>query len=357
MTAAAPGTPGTADRPRVGWIGLGRIGAPMAERVRAAGWPMVLWARRGVASIAAPGEVAAHLAPGASPQVGWADAAEALAAQCDIVCTVVTGPDDVRALHDRLMPRARPGTLFIDLSTAAPATAVASAALARRHGLLCLDVPVTGGVAGAARGTLTGFVGGEPAALERGRALLGAFAQRLVHCGGPGSGYRTKLVNQTLMAGALMGLADGARLAVAAAAAAGAPPAGPGTDAVADAGTDAVANGGAEVAVAAGGAPAARAAALQPALAGGTGASFLLEGYWPRLTGAAAGEPGPVTFTLSLLHKDLLLARAEAQGLGVPMPLLDAAIAAVASAIERHGPQAGVQMLAAPASASGRSAA
>jgi 3-hydroxyisobutyrate dehydrogenase-like beta-hydroxyacid dehydrogenase len=341
MTASAadvPRAPVASDRPRVGWIGLGRIGAPMAERVRAAGWPMRLWARGGPASAAASSEAAARLAPGASPGVAWADRAEALAAQCDIVCTVVTGPDDVRELHGRLMPQARPGTLFIDLSTAAPATAAASAALARRHGLLCLDAPVTGGVAGAARGTLTCFVGGEPAALERGRALLGAFAQRLVACGGPGSGYRTKLVNQTLMAGALMGLADGARLAVAAA-------------------------GGAAAAGAAGevdAAPAARAAladavALQPALAGGTGASFLLEGYWPRLTGAAAGEPGPVTFTLSLLHKDLSLARAEAHALGVPMPLLDAALAAVAAAIERHGPQAGVQMLAAPAGAPARS--
>lgn len=306
MSAAATGLA------RVGWIGLGRIGAPMAERVRAAGWPLVLWARRGATSPASAGEALARRAPGAepsaSPAVSWAESAEALAAQCDIVCTVVTGPDDVRALHERLMPRARPGTLFIDLSTATPATAVAAAALAQRHGLMGLDVPVTGGVAGAARGTLTGFVGGEAAALERARPLLGAFAQRLVHCGGPGSGYRTKLVNQTLMAGALMGLADGARLAVAA--------------------------GGPDV------------AAMSTTLAGGTGASFLLEGYWPRLVAAAAGEPGAVTFTLALLHKDLRLARAEAQALGVPAPLLDAALAAVAAAIERHGPEAGVQALA-----------
>ena len=316
MSAAPVEVPAAGDRPRVGWIGLGRIGAPMAVRVHAAGWPLVLWARRGAASLASAGEACARLAAGADPSasssVTWAESAEALAAQCDIVCTVVTGPDDVGALHERLMPKARPGTLFIDLSTAAPATAVASARLAQRHGLMCLDVPVTGGVAGAARGTLTGFVGGEAVALERGRALLGAFAQRLVHCGGSGSGYRTKLVNQTLMVGALMGLADGARLAAAAA-------------------------------------DAAAATALQPALAGGTGASFLLDGYWSRLVGAATGEPGPVTFTLALLHKDLSLARAEAQTLGVPMPLLDAALAAVAMAIERHGPEAGVQMLATPA--------
>lgn len=316
-------------RARVGWIGLGRIGLPMAERVRAAGWPLLLWARRAAEgsvpssspsseSLSAPSSAPAFHPPASlaagGAELAWVDRAEALAARCDIVCTVVTGPDDVRELHERLMPVARPGTLFIDLSTAAPATAAASAALAQRHGLLCLDAPVTGGVAGAARGALTCFVGGEPAAVERGRALLGAFAQRIVACDGPGGGYRTKLINQTLMAGALMGLADGARLAVAAGGGAGA---------------------------------AASAAALQPALAGGTGASFLLEGYWTRLTGAAAGEPGPVTFTLALLQKDLQLARAEGRALGVPTPLLDATLAAVATAIERHGPQAGVQMLAA----------
>ncbi len=285
---------GTAPTQRIGWIGLGRIGAPMAERVRAAGWPLTVWARQ-------PGSAAAAalLERGAI----WAPSVEDLARHCDIVCTIVTGPDDVAALHAVLMPTARPGTLFIDLSTATPGTALAATRLAQAHGQQSLDVPVTGGVAGAVRGTLTCFVGGEVAALERARPLLSSFGQRLVACGGPGSGYRTKLINQTMVAGVLMGLADGARLARAAGIAA---------------------------------------IDLQPALGSGTAGSFLLESYLPRMMG---GE-GPVTFTLALLLKDLQLARTEARALAIDAPLLDATIAAVAVAMQRHGPQAGVQALA-----------
>jgi len=284
---------------RVGWIGLGRIGAPMAERVAAAGWPMGLWVRRPQAASTVASPLLGRGAAGAR----WHDSPAELVRGSDIVCTIVTGPEDVMALHAELMPLARPGTLFIDLTTATPATARAAAQRAHAHGLQSLDAPVTGGVAGAVRGTLTCFVGGEAAALERARPLLGAFAQRLVACGGAGSGYRTKLINQTMVAGVMMGLADGARLARAAGL---------------------------------------TAAELQPALASGTAGSFLLESYLPRMMG---GE-GPVTFTLALLLKDLRLARAEAQSLGLAAPLLDAAIAAADAALQRHGPEAGVQALA-----------
>lgn len=282
----------------VGWIGLGRIGRPMAARVAAAGPALTLWARRPDAARPAVADVEALAA------ATWADELETLAASCSIVCTVVGGPADVQALHARLMPAARPGTLFIDFTTAAPHTGEAAAALAQRHGLQVLEVPVTGGVAGAQRGALTGFVGGDAAVLERARPLLSTMCARLVPCGASGAGYRAKLVNQTLVAGVLMGLADGARLARA---------------------------GGLDT------------AQLQGALSGGTAASALLEAYWPRFVGG----DGAVTFTLALLQKDLRLARDEAQALGVSAPLLDAALAAVQAAIDRDGPQAGVQRLAA----------
>ena len=84
------------------------------------------------------------------------------------------------------------------------------------------------------------------------------------------------------------------------------------------------------------------AAELQAALEGGTGSSFLLPNYLPRMLG---GE-GPVSFTLGLLLKDLKLARDEAQALDLPMPLLDAALTAVLAAVARHGREAGVQELA-----------
>jgi 3-hydroxyisobutyrate dehydrogenase-like beta-hydroxyacid dehydrogenase len=286
--------------PRVGWIGLGRLGRPMAARVAAAGWPLAVWARQPEAAAAWRAGLPAPL----RDSVAVCATPAALAAQADIVGTVVAGPEDVAALHEQLMPAARPGTLFIEMSTVAPRNGVEAQARATRHGLMSVEAPLTGGVAGAERGTLTAFVAGEPGAVARAEPLLRLFCQRLVPCGAAGQGYRHKLVNQTLVAGTVLALADGARMARAA----GIAPEG-----------------------------------VKAALASGTAASAQLEAYWGRM----AGLDGPVTFTLGLLHKDVVLARDEARALGLQAPLLDAAVAVLAQAIATHGAGAGVQRLAA----------
>jgi 3-hydroxyisobutyrate dehydrogenase len=278
---------------RVGWIGLGHIGLPMARRVRAAGFEVSLWSRRPLAADAVPVD-------GASLCPDLAD----LAASCDVVCTCVSGPADVLDLHRRLLPTARPGTLFVDLSTAAPGTGRQCAQEADSRGTLFVDAPVTGGVAGAGRGTLTAFAGGSAQALDAARPVLQAFCQRIVPCGPPGSGYQVKLVNQVLMVGSLLAVADAAML-------------------TRGAGLDG--------------------AALKEPLGGGTGASFLFDAYWLRML----APEGPASFSLNLLLKDLRLARQEALSLQAPTRLLDAAVAAVEAAVSRHGPDAGLQWLAA----------
>jgi 3-hydroxyisobutyrate dehydrogenase-like beta-hydroxyacid dehydrogenase len=285
-------TPQGSTTPQVGWIGLGHIGTPMAQRVRAAGFDMRVWARRRDAA-----------APLVDAGAAWCDDAQDLARRCDIVCTCVGGPDDVLDLHRRLMPAARAGTLFIDHSTAAPGTALESARIASGVGMLTLDAPVTGGVAGATRGTLTTFVGGSAEALARAQPLLQAFSARIAPCGPTGGGYRVKLINQLLMVGSLLAVADAAMLARAA-------------------GLDG--------------------ATLKDALAGGSGSSALFDSYWLRMM----APEGPASFSLGLLHKDLRLARDEALALHTPTRLLDAALAAVDAAGQRHGLEAGLQMLA-----------
>lgn len=278
---------------RVGWIGLGRIGAPMALRVAAAGFPLVVWARRA-------GQAAPLVAAGAEV----APVPEALG-ECDVVATIVGGPDDVRALQRRLLPRMRRGAVFVDMTTAAPGLAGEALAAGAPAGIGTLDAPVTGGVAGAQRGALTSFVGGDAAVLDAVRPMLGAFSARIVHAGPAGAGYRMKLVNQAIVAGTLLGLASGARLARAGGFAA---------PAVAD------------------------------ALASGTASGTLFDSYLGRMIGQA----GPVTFTLAMLRKDVALARDEAAALGVDGAFLDAVLAAVDAALARHGADAGVQALAAP---------
>lgn len=267
----------------------------MARRLLAAGWPLRVWARRREAALAI-------VADGAV----WVDQPEQLARECDRVVTILGGSADVVAVHERLLPRARKGAVFLDMTTAAPAVAATLGELAASVGAYVLDCPVTGGVGGAQQGTLTSFVGGGAEVLARCRPLLEAFSQRVVHCGPGGSGYRMKLVNQTMVAGALLGLAGGAALARA-----------DGFDR----------------------------ALLKEALTGGTASGFLFQSYLQRMLDGG----GPVTFTLALLRKDLQLARADAIAGGLATPLLDCALEAVQAATLRFGGDAGVQCLAAPA--------
>lgn len=264
----------------------------MAQRVLAAGWPLWVWARRSdaVQPLVAGGAVRAN-----EP--------EQLARECAFVMTIVAGTDDVIEIQRRLLPHARAGTTFIDLTTAAPAVAETLGKLAAGTGAEIMDCPVTGGVGGALQGRLTAFAGGDGGTLSRSLPLLESFSQRVVHCGPNGAGYRMKLVNQTMMAGALLGLAEGAALARAV-------------------------GFGAEL--------------LKEALSRGTASGFLLNSYLQRMVDG----DGPVTFTLAMLHKDLRLARAEAQRAGSTTTLIDCALAAVQSASRRHGDAAGVQCLA-----------
>lgn len=228
----------------------------------------------------------------------------ALVHDCDVVVTVLGGPQDVLSVYRRMLPSARPGTVFLEMTTAAPATALQLRVLAAEARAVVLDCPVTGGVAGAREGRLTHFVGGDRDSLGRCKPLLEILSQRIVHCGDSGSGYRMKLINQTMMAGALLSLADGAALARAS---------GIGGDELLD------------------------------ALGAGIASGPLFQAYVHRMVQAS----GPVTFTLGMLRKDLLLAHSEAVVHRSSIRLLDFALVAIDEACSRFGDGAGVQSLAA----------
>jgi 3-hydroxyisobutyrate dehydrogenase-like beta-hydroxyacid dehydrogenase len=277
---------------RVGWIGLGRIGLPMARRVLAAGQHLRVFAR-------ARGRADTIVRDGAT----WAASPQTLAGDVDIVATIVTGPDDVRDLHASMFAHARAATLFVDMTTASPDVGETSSARAAAHGLRFVDAPITGGVAGASQGTLTAFAGGDVDAIERARPLLDAFCARVVHCGGAGAGYRMKLVNQAIVAGTLLGLANGAALAH-------------------SFGFDPTLVG--------------------DALRGGTASSRLLESYLSRMMTLE----GETTFTLGLLRKDLRLARDEAARHG-HAAYCESLLGMLDDACARHGEDAGVHTLAA----------
>jgi len=174
----------------VGFIGTGTIGAPMAERLLAAGHALVVCDRVAAAT-------AALVAAGATRAATPREVAEA----CRIVFTSLPGPADVEAVvcgPDGLLEGARRGDVHVDLSTSAFDAVKALAAREAELGVTLVDAPVSGGVMGAKQGTLTVMASGPEAAFRRVEPLLGAFGRNVFHLGETGTGTLTKLVNNAI---------------------------------------------------------------------------------------------------------------------------------------------------------------
>jgi 3-hydroxyisobutyrate dehydrogenase len=172
---------------RIGFIGLGNMGAPMAGFVRKAGFALTVHDLRRAA--AAP-----LLAAGAV----WADSARDVAARSDVVLICVQGPPEMRAVASGVLEGVAAGAVVIDLTTNAPdVVREVGAALAAR-GATLLDAPIDGGREGALEGQVTLFVGGDEVALGRVKPVLDTFSKSVVWVGAPGAGAITKLVHNAL---------------------------------------------------------------------------------------------------------------------------------------------------------------
>ena len=191
---------------RIGFIGLGIMGRPMAANLIKAGWTPTVW-NRSQPGIDACVELGATAAP--SPK--------AVAEQSDILITIVTDSADVReVLLDGPDPAAdglAAGSVVIDMSTISPSVTRDIAAELSACGVQMLDAPVSGGDSGAKAGTLSIMVGGDVAALDRCRPVLEAMGKTITHCGPSGAGQSVKLCNQVAIAGALLGVCEALALA------------------------------------------------------------------------------------------------------------------------------------------------
>ena len=184
----------------LGFIGLGAIGLPMATNLCQAGVPLAVHTRSRHAETA-PG------LQGARPCASPAEAAEA----ADVLLICVSDDAAVETVlfgADGAASALRPGSVVVDCSTIAPATALACAERLARQGISYLDAPVTGGTEGAKAGTLTLLVGGEPEALERTRPILEVIGGTIYHFGPVGRGQQVKAVNQVLVAGSYAAVAE-----------------------------------------------------------------------------------------------------------------------------------------------------
>ncbi len=258
-------------KPKLGYIGIGLMGRPMALRLLAAGYEVTVWNR-------SREKLAPAVEKGALPADSPADVARA----AEIVMMCVT---DQRAAGEVLFgpggvaEGGAPGKLVVDFSSIAPAAAREYAARLAGRGMGLVDAPVSGGVPGAEKGTLVIMAGGSAADIERARPVAMHLAQRFTRMGDSGAGQTTKLCNQIVSGCLFPVIAEAIRLAEAA-------------------GVDAM--------------------RLPEALKGGFADSLPMQIFGPRM---AARSFEPSLGATSILLKDLENAGALAKEFNVPLPM------------------------------------
>ena len=185
---------------RVGVIGLGALGLPMAANLRRADVPLRVHTR----------SRSPERDPSLQGSIACATPAEA-AEGVDVLLVCVSDNAAVEAVlfgANGASSQLAAGSVVVDCSTIAPATAIALAQRLARQGVDYVDAPVTGGTEGAKAGSLTVLVGGEPAALERARPVLEIIGGSIHHFGPVGRGQQVKAVNQVLVAGSYAAVAE-----------------------------------------------------------------------------------------------------------------------------------------------------
>jgi 3-hydroxyisobutyrate dehydrogenase len=190
---------------RIGFIGLGNMGLPMAQNLIKAGHQV-------------EGVDVSQAATGKLKAAGGAVAATAkiAAARADVVITMLPAGQHVREVYlgpSGIIENANAGTLLIDCSTIDVETARDVAAAAGEKDLLMLDAPVSGGVGGATAGTLTFMVGGPERAYLRAESILQQMGKTIVHAGGPGNGQAAKICNNMILGVSMIAVCEGFVLA------------------------------------------------------------------------------------------------------------------------------------------------
>ncbi|MDH5204486.1 MAG: NAD(P)-dependent oxidoreductase [Hylemonella sp.] len=188
------------DKARIGFIGLGNMGRHMAGHLIAAGHPLCVYNR-------SRDKADELLARGAR----WCDTPGEVAAEADVVITMVGYPKDVEEVYlgaDGIVARARKA-LLIDMTTSSPELAVRIAAAADRAGCRALDAPVSGGDIGARDAKLAIMAGGTQEAFDEALPILQRLGANIVLQGGAGAGQHTKMCNQIVIASTIMGVSEG----------------------------------------------------------------------------------------------------------------------------------------------------
>lgn len=188
---------------RIGFIGLGNMGLPMAGNLVKAGHQVLGFDLIG-----------ANIEKAVARKVEKAASANDVAKDADCVITMLpAGKHVLEVWGGGLLAAAKPGTIFIDCSTIDVASAKVAHELAAKAGMLSLDAPVSGGVGGAEGATLTLMVGGTADAFAKGQPILSNVGKKVVHCGDSGAGQAAKICNNMMLAIAMIGTCEAFNLA------------------------------------------------------------------------------------------------------------------------------------------------
>ena len=185
---------------RVGWIGTGVMGRWMCGHLMAKGYKATVYNR-------SRDKAQPLLAEGAA----WADTPRAVAEKSDVVFAIVGFPKDVREVFlgaDGVLAGSRPGNVLVDMTTSEPSLAREIYAEAKKKGVAAIDAPVSGGDVGAKNAALSVMVGGDTDVVEAIRPLFDCMGKTVVHQGPAGAGQHTKMVNQILIAGTMVGVCE-----------------------------------------------------------------------------------------------------------------------------------------------------
>jgi 3-hydroxyisobutyrate dehydrogenase len=255
---------------RVGLIGLGAMGAPIARNLAKAGLLEAVWNRTLAKAVNLARETGALVATGPAD----------LARRCSVLVLSVSADSDMLEIIDALTPAVTEGTVVVDTSTVSAASAREAARRLASHGAVFLDAPVSGGVEGARQGTLSMMIGGDAAVVHRIQPMLETIATRILHMGPVGSGQATKAVNQIVAAGINQAVSEGLAFAEAL------------------------------------GLPLNR---VIEAVGGGAAANWFLEHRGPSMV---QGDYPP-GFRVALHHKDLGICQAMAEQIGARLPIVE----------------------------------
>jgi 3-hydroxyisobutyrate dehydrogenase len=200
MPGSMHSIPAVSRETRIGWIGTGVMGLSMCGHLIERGYRTVVFNRTKERALPL-------LAGGAT----WVDSPREAAEKSDVLFTMVGFPEDVREVYfgkGGILEAARPGAILVDMTTTEPALAVEVYRAAKLRGAFAVDAPVSGGDVGARNATLAIMTGGDREAVDAIEPILDALGKNIVYQGPAGSGQHTKMCNQIVIAGTMIGVCE-----------------------------------------------------------------------------------------------------------------------------------------------------